>query len=120
MISLGQTRSPIRQSRISLGNFSSFINPFSITGDTIPTTPPGSTPSDGKDLVKPVAVLTALALTGLSAATAYVGISYGLDSKKKTFQRAVGWTVGVVGAMSSLVRLMGTVALILIPSKFDI
>jgi hypothetical protein len=55
-----------------------------------------------------VTVLTGLALTGLSAATAYVGINYGMNKKNTDFQRALGWTVGVIGVMSGLVRLVGT------------
>jgi hypothetical protein len=100
-----------------LGQFSPFINPFEVTGEAAPTTPPAPTVAakGPEDVVKSVKVLTNLALTGLSAATAYVGISYGLDKGKKDLQRALGWTVGVVGALSSLVRLARTTALLFVP-----
>lgn len=51
-------------------------------------------------------------MAALSAATAYVGMSYGMDKGKKDLQRAVGWTVGVVGALSGLARLATTTAVI--------
>lgn len=120
MRNFSQSYRPIAQARIGLGQFSPFINPFEVTGESAPTTisPPSAMPAQGPgDVVKPIAVLTGLALTGLSAATAYVGVSYGLDRSKKDLQRVLGWTVGVVGALSGLVRLVGTTALMFIPSR---
>lgn len=103
-----------------LGQFSSFVNPFEVTGETTPMTPPSAAPSPAAQdlgIIKPVAVLTGLALTGLSAATAYVGIDYGTDKKNSDLKRALGWTVGVIGALSGLVRLAGTTALLFIPTE---
>lgn len=121
MINLKATRRPIQQARIGLGQFSSFVNPFEVTGDATPTTPPTPTetpavaPAQGP--AKTLLVLTGLALTGLSAATAYVGINYGTERKNTDLQRALGWTVGVIGVMSGLVRLAGTTVLALTPSE---
>jgi hypothetical protein len=105
---------PFLRARIELGQFSPFVNPMEITGDQTPTTPPS--PSTGlKNPVKPVLVLTGLALTGISAATAYVGISYGMEKGRSDIKRALGWTVGVLGALSGLVRLVGTGAMLFMP-----
>lgn len=103
---------PFTRARIELGQFSPFINPMEVTGDQTPMTPPASTaPAAPKD-IKPILVLTGLAMTGLSAATAYVGISYGMEKNKSDLKRAVGWTVGVLGALSGVVRLIGTAAVL--------
>lgn len=120
MRSFSQSYRPIATARIGLGQFSPFINPFEVTGETAPTTPPSpSTPSrkGPEEVVKTTIVLTKLALTGLSAATAYVGISYGMDDGKKDLQRAIGWTVGVIGALSGLVRLASTTAILFVPTS---
>lgn len=110
----------IEQARIGLGQFSSFINPFEVTGDQVPTTTPpvpsGSPIMGPAPSFKPVLILSGLAMAGLSAATAYVGIAYGMDKTKKDLQRAIGWTVGVAGALAGLVRLAGTTALLFIPT----
>lgn len=66
---------------------------------------------------KPAAVITGLALTGLSAAIAYVGISYGMEKKNSDFKRALGWTVGVLGVIQGLGRLVGTAALAFTPAE---
>lgn len=109
----------IGQARIELGQFSPFINPFEVTGDQAPmTTPPapsGSAIVGPAASLKPVMVLTGLAMAGLSAATAYVGVAYGMDKTKKDLQRAIGWTVGVAGALTGLVRLAATTALMFMP-----
>jgi len=39
-----------------------------------------------------------------------------MDKSKKDLQRAIGWTVGVAGVLSGLVRLAGTTAALLIPA----
>lgn len=122
MRSFSQSYRPIATARIGLGQFSPFINPFEVTGETAPTTPPSpSTPSrkGPEEVVKTVSVLRGLALTGLSVATAYVGISYGMDKGKKDLQRAVGWTVGVIGALSGLGRLVSTMALMVIQTNSE-
>jgi len=108
----------IEPARIGLGQFSPFINPFEVTGDQTPTTTPSpSVQAAGPaSAIKPIVVLTGLMLTGLSAATAYVGMSYGMDKSKKDLQRAIGWTVGVAGVLTGLVRLAGTTAALLIPA----
>lgn len=108
----------LEPARIGLGQFSPFINPFEVTGDQAPkTTPPPTGPGAGPVAsLKPVIVLTGLALTALSAATAYVGVSYGMDKTKKDLKRAIGWTVGVAGVLSGLVRLAGTAAVLLVPA----
>lgn len=118
MRNFSQTHRPIAPARIGLGQFSPFINPFEVTGESSPVTPPAPTPSTKgpESAVKTAMVLGGLAMAGLSAATAYVGISYGMDKGKKDLQRALGWTVGVIGALSGLVRLVGTTALLLVPS----
>jgi hypothetical protein len=72
--------------------------------------------ASGPGVMKPAAVLTGLALTGLAAATAYVGINYGMDKKNTDFQRALGWTIGVVSAIQGLGRLAGTAVLAFMPS----
>lgn len=108
----------IERARIGLGQFSPFINPFEVTGDQTPTTTPSPSVQAGPgpiSSVKPILVLGGLAMTALSAATAYVGVSYGMDKSKKDLQRAIGWTVGVVGALSGLVRLGGTAAVLFMP-----
>ena len=99
-----------------LGQFSAYINPFEVTGDQTPMTPPspGAPPPNP---VKTVMVLSGLGATALSAATAYVGVKYGMNKGNKDFQRALGWTVGVVGALSGIVRLIGTGALLLVPAS---
>lgn len=119
-----QSYRPIMPARIGLGQFSPFINPFDVTGESAPTTPPAqpaaaSSVKGPESVIKTTAVLTGLALTGLSAATAYVGISYGMDEGKKDMQRALGWTVGVIGALSGLVRLAGTTALLFMPANLS-
>lgn len=121
MISLKDRRFPIQQGRIGLGQFTSFLAPMDAEGPAIPpapvTAPPAApavaAPRTGP--TKTMAVITGLALTGLSAATAYVGISYGMDKDNTNIQRAVGWTVGVVGVLSGLVRLAGTTILAAVP-----
>lgn len=65
---------------------------------------------------KTVAVLSGIALTGISAATAYIGISYGMEKNRKTVQKILGWTVGVLGAISGIARLTGTVAELFTPA----
>lgn len=110
----------IDQARIGLGQFSPFINPFEVTGDQSPMTTPAPTGPGGSipsGSLKPIVVLTGLALTGLSAATAYVGISYGMDKTKKDLKRALGWTVGVAGVLSGLVRLAGTAAVLFVSPR---
>jgi hypothetical protein len=110
----------IEPARIGLGQFSPFINPFEVTGDQAPTT--ASRPPSGSAIVgpgpsiKPAMVLGGLAMAGLSAATAYVGVSYGMDKTKKKLQRAVGWTVGVAGALAGIVRLAATTAILFMPA----
>lgn len=108
----------IERARIGLGQFSPFINPFEVTGDQTPTTAPSpSMQAAGPgSAIKPIVVLTGLMLTGLSAATAYVGVSYGMDKSKKDLQRAIGWTVGVAGVLSGLVRLAGTAIAMFVPA----
>jgi hypothetical protein len=109
----------IEAARIGLGQFSPFINPFEVTGEQVPRTTPspsGQTAAGPGSSIKPILVLGGLAMAGLSAATAYVGVSYGMDKTKKDLQRAIGWTVGVVGALSGLARLIGTAAVLLIPT----
>lgn len=101
-----QSYRPVERTRISLGQFSPFINPFEVTGESTPMTPPSATPAPGP--YKTGIILGGLAMTALSAATAYVGISYGMDKHKKDLQRALGWTVGVIGALSGLVRMAVT------------
>jgi len=103
---------PIAPARIELGQFSPFVNPMEVTGDQTPTTPPQSLAPAQKPSIKPIAVLTGLAMTGISAATAYVGISYGMEKGRSDMKRALGWTVGVLGALSGLVRLVGTGAML--------
>lgn len=71
----------------------------------------------GANTIKTVGILSGLALTGLSAATAYVAISYGMEKNRKTFQKILGWTVGVLGAVSGLARLASTGALIMTPAE---
>lgn len=111
MIPFSQSYRPIEQARISLGQFSAFIDPVGVTGDSTPTTPPSPGPEQA---VKTGVVIAGLGMTILSAATAYVGVSYGMDKHKKDLQRAIGWTVGVVGALSGLARLAGTVGMLFI------
>jgi hypothetical protein len=104
VISLKHTHRPLYRGGIRLGQA---VTP------ALPSPAPLVPPS----VTKPVTVLTGLALTGLSAATAYVGINYGMNKKNTDLQRAVGWTVGVIGVMSGLVRLAGTAILALMPSE---
>lgn len=96
----------IAPARIGLGQFAPFINPFEVTGDPTPTTPGSPAPAATG---KPVAVLTGLMLTGLSAATAYIGISYGQEKNRKNIQRAIGWTVGLISIFVGLDRFGNTV-----------
>lgn len=105
MIPFSQSYRPIEQARITLGQFSPFIDPAGVTGLTTPTTPPSAAPAGP---LKTTIVLAGMAMTALSAATAYVGVSYGMDKGKKNLQRAIGWTVGVVGALSGVARLATT------------
>lgn len=109
----------LERARIELGQFSPFINPFEVTGDQVPMTTPSPSvqaAAGPMSAVKPILVLAGLAMTGLSAATAYVGVSYGMDKTKKDLQRAIGWTVGVAGVLSGLVRLAGTAAVLFMPT----
>lgn len=108
---------PIQRTRIELGQFSPFINPMEITGDQTPmTTPSPSAPASGaQSPTKAVLVATSLLMTGISAATAYVGVSYGMEKGRSDVKRALGWTVGVLGALSGLVRFVGTGALLFMP-----
>lgn len=98
----------IAPARIGLGQFAPFINPFEVTGDPTPTTSGVPAPNASGATSKPVAVLTGLMLTGLSAATAYIGISYGQEKNRKNIQRAIGWTVGVVSVFVGIGRLGST------------
>lgn len=120
-----QPYSPIERARIGLGQFSPFINPFEVTGESpTPAVPPTSALPSVQDaaaiakaaggIVKTTVVLTGLGLTLLSAATAYVGISFGLDKKQTNVERALGWTVGVVGALSGVTRLGTTLGALFI------
>jgi hypothetical protein len=109
VIPFSQSYRPIEQARITLGQFSPFIDPVGVTGDLTPMTPPSAAPAGP---VKTAVVLAGVAMTALSAATAYVGMSYGLDKRNKNLQRALGWTVGVVGALSGLARLATTTAVL--------
>ncbi len=103
---------PIARARIELGQFAPFVSPGEITGDKAPTTPPQTTaPAAVKPGLKTMVVLTGLAMTGISAATAYVGIQYGMEKGRSEGQRALGWTVGVIAALGGLVRLVATGAL---------
>lgn len=114
---------PFQPARIELGQFSPFVNPMEITGSDTPTTPPSnsSSPSSGPKIpVKPILVITGLALSGISAATAYVGISYGMEKGRSDVKRALGWTVGVLRALSGLVRLVGTGAALLMPEPSNL
>lgn len=123
-----QPYQPIRQSRIGLGQFSPFISPFDVMapangGPVLPAAAPAAAPApqaqeDGlAAAMKTTAVFSGLALTGLSAATAYVGISFGSQKNAKTFDQIAGWTIGVIGAMSGLVRLVGTGVIIFSPPQ---
>lgn len=102
MISLRHTHRPLYRGGLRLGQ--------AVAPAVVPTVAPPS-------VSKPAAVLTGIALTGLSAATAYVGINYGMNKRNTDIQRALGWTVGVIGVMSGLVRLAGTAILALAPSE---
>ena len=117
---------PLLQSRIGLGQFSPFISPFDAmapaNGGPVPPTeapaPAQATQEDGlATAMKTTAVFTGLALTGLSAATAYVGIAFGSQKNAKPFDQIAGWTVGVIGALSGLVRLVGTGVVMFAPPK---
>lgn len=99
MISLKHTQRPLYHPGLRLGQ-------AMVPAPVPPTVAPPS-------VSRPVTVLTGLALTGLSAATAYVGINYGMNKKNTDLQRALGWTVGVIGVMSGLVRMVGTAVLAL-------
>lgn len=107
MISLSQRRPAVRR---HLGQLSPFIAPGEAV---VPTTAPSpTTPS----MAKPIAVVAGLGLTALSAASAYVGINYGMDKKNTGLQRALGWTVGVIGVMSGIARLFGTALIAFTPT----
>lgn len=118
---------PFRQARIGLGQFSPFISPFDVMapangGPVPPVEPAPAAPIAGQEdglasAMKTTAVLSGLALTGLSVATAYVGISFGSQKTAKTLDQIAGWTVGVIGAMSGLVRLIGTGVIMFSPPK---
>lgn len=100
---------PITPVRLKLGQMSPF--------DDMIAAPNASGNGVSANTVKTVGVLSGLALTGLSAATAYIGISYGTEKNRKAFQRVLGWTVGVLGAVSGIGRLAATVAILATPAE---
>lgn len=100
MISLKNKPIPVRHLRLGQ------------TADVFTASAPAA-PGKSQDATKPLFVLSGLALTALSAATAYVAISYGMQKNITPVQKALGWTIGVVGVISGLVRLAGTTAVAL-------
>lgn len=114
MIPFSLSYRPIGLARIELGQFSPYIDPVQVTGDSTPTTPPSAGPLD--KAFKTGVILGGVALLAFSAATAYVGISYGKDKRQTNIERAVGWTVGVGGVLYGLNALARTAGRLVAPT----